>query len=128
MVEPVHPFECRKLDGLEVPPRTMTTDHFGLVQPDHRLGEGVVVRVADAPDRRINAGVCQAVGVTNERYWVNSTGRRNTSMMRCCDGATETETVRPSRSACDAFARSPASRGAGGATTVLEGDRPGAVE
>ena len=59
---------------------------------------------------------------------VNSTGRRNTSMMRCCDGETETETVRPSRSACDAFARSPASRGAGGATTVLEGDRPGAVE
>ena len=35
-----------------------------------------------------------------ERYWVNSTGRRNTSMMRCCDGKTETETVRPSRSAC----------------------------
>ena len=65
MVEPVHPFECRKLDGLEVPPRTTTTDHFGLVQPDHRLGEGVVVRVADAPDRRINAGVCQAVGVTD---------------------------------------------------------------
>ena len=59
---------------------------------------------------------------------VNSTGRRNTSMMRCCDGETETETVRPSRSACDAFARSPASRGASGATTVLEGDRPGAVE
>ena len=60
--------------------------------------------------------------------WVNSTGRRNTSMMRCCDAETETETVRPSRSACDAFARSPASRGAGGAATVLEGDRAGAVE
>ena len=59
---------------------------------------------------------------------MNSTGRRNTSMMRCCDGETETETVRPSRSVCDAFARSPASREAGGATTVLEGDRPGAVE
>ena len=24
-------------------------------------------------------------------------------MMRCCDGETETETVRPSRSACDAY-------------------------
>ena len=59
---------------------------------------------------------------------VNSPGRRNTLMMRCCDGETETETVRPSRSACDAFARSPAGSGAGGATTVLEGDRPGAVE
>ncbi len=27
--------------------------------------------------------------------WVNSTGRRNTSMVRCCDGETETETVTP---------------------------------
>ena len=61
-------------------------------------------------------------------YTVNSTGRRNTSMMRCCDAETETETVRPGGSACDAFARSPASRGAGGAATVLEGDRAGAVE
>ena len=44
VVEPVHPFECRKLHGLEVRPRATTTDHFSLVQPDHRLGEGV-----DAP-------------------------------------------------------------------------------
>ena len=44
--------------------------------------------------------------------WVNSTGRRNTSMMRCCDAETETEKVRPGGSACDAFAWSPASSGA----------------
>ena len=43
---------------------------------------------------------------------VNSTGRRNTSMMRCCDAETETETVRPSRSACDAFAWPAAGSGA----------------
>lgn len=35
---------------------------------------------------------------------VNSTGRRNTLMMRCCDAETETETVRPGGAACDAFA------------------------
>ena len=66
--------------------------------------------------------------VALEALRVNSTGRRNTLMMRCGDGETEPETVKPSRSACDAFARSPAGSGAGGATTVLEGDRPGAVE
>ena len=60
-------------------------------------------------------------------YRVNSTGRRNTSM-RCCDAETETETVRPSRSACDAFAWPAAGSGACGAATVLEGDRQGAVE
>ena len=59
---------------------------------------------------------------------VNSTGRRNTSMMRCCNAETETETVRPGGSACDAFAWSAAGNGACGAATVLEGDRAGAVE
>ena len=43
---------------------------------------------------------------------VNSTGRRNTSMMRCCDAETETEKVRPGGSACDAFAWSAAGSGA----------------
>ena len=59
---------------------------------------------------------------------VNSTGRRNTSMMRCCNAETETEKVRPGVSACDAFAWSAAGNGACGAATVLEGDRAGAVE
>ena len=72
-------------------------------------------------------GVPPAV-VISEGYWVNSTGRRNTSMMRCCDAETETETVRPGGSACDAFAWSAAGNGACGAATVLEGDRAGAVE
>ena len=60
--------------------------------------------------------------------WVNSTGRRNTSMMRCCNAETETEKVRSGGSACDAFAWSAAGNGACGAATVLEGDRAGAVE
>ena len=51
---------------------------------------------------------------------VNSTGRRNTSMMRCCDAETETETVRPGGSTCDAFAWPAAGSGACGAATVLD--------
>ena len=64
----------------------------------------------------------------NQMYWVYSTGRRNTSMMRCCDAGTETEKVRPGGSTCDAFAWPAAGSGACGAATVLEGDHPGAVE
>ena len=68
-------------------------------------------------------------GFTPIDAWkVNSTGRRNTSMMRCCNAETETEKVRPGGSACDAFAWSAAGNGACGAATVLEGDRAGAVE
>ena len=32
MIEPVDPFEGRELDGFEIPPRPLTTNHFGLVQ------------------------------------------------------------------------------------------------
>src|SRR5262249_37411437 len=38
---------------------------LGLEQSDDRLGEGVVVRVADAADRRLDAGLLQALSVTN---------------------------------------------------------------
>ena len=47
-----------------------------------------------------------------EHHRVNSTGRRNTLRMRCCDAEAETKKVRPGGSACDAFAWSAAGRGA----------------
>ena len=72
--------------------------------------------------------VMQNHAMNDGNHTVNSTGRRNTSMMRCCDAETETEKVRPGGSACDAFAWSAAGNGACGAATVLEGDRAGAVE
>ena len=77
-------------------------------------------------DARVTQGAPE--GFVPPDNMVNSTGRRNTSMMRCCDAETETETVRPGGSACDAFAWSAAGNGACGAATVLEGDRAGAVE
>ena len=84
---------------------------------------------------RASAALPQTVGERlgfdaddTEARQVNSTGRRNTSMMRCCNAETETEKVRPGGSACDAFAWSAAGNGACGAATVLEGDRAGAVE
>ena len=96
-------------------------------------GVGRERRALDAWDRLVAAATAGGpladgdLDATDEPR-VNSTGRRNTSMMRCCDAETETETVRPGGSACDAFAWSAAGNGACGAATVLEGDRAGAVE
>ena len=48
-----------------VPPRALPANHFRLEEPDDRFGEGVVVRIAAAADRRLDAGVGQALGVAH---------------------------------------------------------------
>ena len=63
VVEPVDPFERGELDRLEVAPRPAPPDHFGFVESVDRLGERVVVAVADAADGRLDAGVLQALRV-----------------------------------------------------------------
>ena len=40
-------------------------DHLGLVEAVDRLGQGVVVAVADAADRGLDAGLGQALGVAD---------------------------------------------------------------
>ena len=84
---------------------------FGLakaLQPD--LSD---LDAANSPTMTMTAAATKmGVIMGTAAYMVNSTGRRNTSMMRCCDAETETEKVRPGGSACDAFAWSPASSGA----------------
>ena len=42
-------------------------DQLGLVQADLRLREGVVVRVADGPDGRVDAFVDEPVGERDRR-------------------------------------------------------------
>ena len=54
VVEPVDPFERRVLDAVDVPPRASAANDLSLVQTVARLGERVVVRVADASDRRLD--------------------------------------------------------------------------
>src|SRR4051812_10995734 len=65
VVEPVHPFQRRELDGFERPPRPTSMDDLSFVETIDRLGESIVVIVADAADRRLNAGFRQALGVLN---------------------------------------------------------------
>lgn len=49
-VEPLDPAGGRDLDLVDVPPGSLMVDEFGLVEPDLRLREGVVVGVADRTD------------------------------------------------------------------------------
>jgi hypothetical protein len=54
-------------------------DHFGLVKTVNRLGESIVVAVADASDRGLDARLSLALGVTDaDVFCLHSSGRRNT--------------------------------------------------
>jgi len=55
MVEPVHPFEGSELHRLSMAPGATPVDHLGLEQPDDRLGQGIVVAVADTADGGLDA-------------------------------------------------------------------------
>ncbi|MCW2283495.1 hypothetical protein M2323_001267 [Rhodoblastus acidophilus] len=65
VVEPVDPFERRELDGLETPPRPAPMNDLGLVKRVDRFGERVVVGLANAADRELDACIRQAFNVFN---------------------------------------------------------------
>src|SRR3954452_5910771 len=77
MVEPVHPFQGGKLDCFDTAPGTTRADHLGFVEAFDGFGEGIVPRVramrgprtgsavADAAERRLDAGIGQALGVAD---------------------------------------------------------------
>src|SRR4029450_11766954 len=54
-VVPLHPSERRGLEGAQPPQRPPPPDALRLVQPDHALGQRVVVGIATAPDRQLDA-------------------------------------------------------------------------
>lgn len=64
MIEPVHPRERRALDRVERAPRPFAANDLGLEEPDDGFGEGVVIGVPTAADRRRDADVGQSLGVT----------------------------------------------------------------
>ena len=63
MVEPGHSFQRRQFDGLTRFPGSAAVDQFSLVEPVDRLGQGIIVTVAFASHRRLNAGFSQALAV-----------------------------------------------------------------
>ncbi len=48
-----------------MPPRASTVDDLGLVEPDHRFGEGIVVGIAHTPDRGLDPGFAKPLRVPN---------------------------------------------------------------
>ena len=57
VVKPVHPFECGVLNSFKGSPRSSPVDDLGLVKTVDRLGQGVVVAVANAADRWFDPGL-----------------------------------------------------------------------
>src|SRR5690606_24028460 len=65
IVEPFNPFQRRKFNRFEGSPGSSPMDHLGLVEAVDRLGQGIVITVADAADRWLDPGFRQALGVAN---------------------------------------------------------------
>lgn len=65
IVEPVDPGQRGELDGLEASPWSAPMVDLGLVEAVDRLGQRVVVAVADTAHRRFNAGFGEALGVAD---------------------------------------------------------------
>src|SRR5664279_2570409 len=65
VVEPSHPFQRGKLDCLLGLPRRAAMNQLGLVEPIDGLGQGVVVAVALAAHRRLDASFGQALAVAD---------------------------------------------------------------
>lgn len=63
VVEPVNPLEGRVLDGLERTPRSTPLDDLGFVEPVDGLAERIVIAVADAADRRHEAGLGKPLSI-----------------------------------------------------------------
>ena len=55
VIEPVDPFERGELHGFEVAPWSSPMDELGLVKTVDRLGESIVVTVANTSDRGLDA-------------------------------------------------------------------------
>ena len=64
-VEPINPNEGGVLDLVEIAPGATVMDDLGFVESDDGFGERVVVRVADATDRRLDARFRQPLRVAD---------------------------------------------------------------
>ena len=57
VVEPVNPLERGVFDGFKGSPWTSAMDDFGLVKTIDRLGQSIVIAIADAADRGFDTGL-----------------------------------------------------------------------
>ena len=74
MIEPVDPFERGVFDSFKRSPWTTPMDDLGLVEAVDRLGQGVVIAVADAADRWFDPGFGEPFGVANREILAAAIG------------------------------------------------------
>ena len=110
MVEPVDPFQRSELDGFQASPGAASPDHLGLVEAIDGLGEGIIIAVANAANRRLNAGPGQSLGVLDR----DILGRFKRSSQHPDEGGCDKEAEAAFgsvRAGCSSIAR-PTGRGA----------------
>lgn len=69
VVEPVDPAQGGQLEFFRASPRSFPVHEFGLVEPAQALGEGVVVGVANGPDRGVSPASVSRSVYRIEVYW-----------------------------------------------------------
>src|SRR6202034_3558684 len=67
LIEPVDPPQGRELDCIEAAPRPAAVNDLRLEQADDGLGQGVVVRVANAADGALDPRNGEALGVPDRQ-------------------------------------------------------------
>lgn len=63
MIEPVDPLMLGIFHAFESTPQTLPVDRLGLVETVERLGQSVVIAVANTSDRRLHSGFGKALGI-----------------------------------------------------------------
>jgi len=71
-VVPMHPSEGRELEVFDRSPRAgagRAADEFALVVPVDRLGQSIIVTIANGPDRRCCADLGETFAGSRPRTW-----------------------------------------------------------
>lgn len=92
MVEPVDPLQGGELDSLQGAPWPAAPDHLGHVETVDRLGQRVIVGIANAAHRGLDPGFGETLGVANRdvclpgyRDLLQAAGmRQSMSRKGCC--------------------------------------------
>ena len=104
LVEPVNPGKGLELELVDVVPharRIGTSDALGLVEAIGRLGQGVIERVRDGPDRGAGPDLIEAFGKRTLVNWLPASewvtspiSRRPPRLRRAISNASRTMSVR----------------------------------
>ena len=101
VAEPIHPVERCELHRLQASPRAAGLNHLGPVQPDDGLGQGVAIRIANAPNGLIDSGLGQALFATDGEMlgpsilWRTRASRGSTTRSySACSSASSAKSVR----------------------------------